>query len=59
MAAQSPVMSTDRAAAVLGWRPEHSSIEAMAAILAGMRGGGGHPGSPALYPRNGRSPEDR
>ncbi|CAA9240113.1 MAG: NAD-dependent epimerase/dehydratase [uncultured Arthrobacter sp.] len=59
MAAQSPVMSTDRAAAVLGWRPEHTSIEAMAAILAGMRGGGGHSGSPALYPRSGRPPEGR
>ncbi|MHA7261661.1 NAD-dependent epimerase/dehydratase family protein [Arthrobacter sp. TMN-37] len=58
MAAQAPVMSTDRAAALLGWRAGHSSVEAMASVLAGMRSGRGHSGSPALYPRSGRAPAD-
>ena len=52
MAAQAPVMATDRAATLLGWKAGHSSADAMAEVLKGLRGGKGHPASPALYPRN-------
>lgn len=52
MAAQSPVMDTTRALTELGWEARHSSREAMAEVLAGLRGGEGHGGSPKLYPRS-------
>jgi UDP-glucose 4-epimerase len=55
LAAQSPVMDTTRARNELGWEAQHSSREAMAAILAGMRSGTGHGGSPKMYPR--RAPD--
>lgn len=52
MAAQSPLMDTTRARTELGWEPRHSSRDAMAEVLAGLRGGEGHGGSPKLYPRS-------
>ena len=51
MAANSPVMDTTRARTELGWSPEHSSRDALAAVLRGLRGGSGHDGSPKLYSR--------
>lgn len=51
MAAQCPVMDTTRAREELGWEARHSSREAMADVLAGLRGGRGRAGSPKLYPR--------
>ncbi|MUK00548.1 NAD-dependent epimerase/dehydratase family protein [Vibrio cholerae] len=51
MAAQSPVMDTTRARIELGWNAEHSSREAMAEVLAGLRGGEGHDGSPKMFGR--------
>ena len=51
MAAQSPVMDTTRAREELGWDAQHSSQEALAAVLSGLRGGAGQDGSPKLYPR--------
>jgi UDP-glucose 4-epimerase len=53
MASQCPVMDTSRARTELGWAARHSSREAMAEVLAGLRGGKGHGGSPKLYPRSG------
>ncbi len=52
MAAQAPVMATDRAATLLGWKAEHSSVDAVADVIKGLRRGKGHQGSPALRPRN-------
>jgi UDP-glucose 4-epimerase len=52
MASQCPVMDTSRARSVLGWEAGHSSREAMAEVLVGLRGGRGHDGSPKLYPRS-------
>ncbi|BBE24085.1 nucleoside-diphosphate sugar epimerase [Arthrobacter sp. MN05-02] len=52
LAAQSPVMDTTRARSELGWEPRHSSREAVAEVLAGMRRGDGHAGSPKMYPRS-------
>ena len=51
MAAQSPVMDTSRARKELGWEAQHSSRDAMSAVLVGLRSGGGRSGSPKLYPR--------
>ena len=53
MAAQSPVMDTSRARTELGWEAKHSSRDAMAEVLAGLRKGEGHGGSPKLFPRSG------
>ncbi|MHA7240306.1 NAD-dependent epimerase/dehydratase family protein [Arthrobacter sp. TMS1-12-1] len=53
MAAGSPVMDTTRAREELGWEPRHSSRDALAEVLAGLRGGVGRGGSPKLYPRSG------
>ena len=53
MAALCPVMDTSRAREVLGWEAGHSSREAMAEVLAGLRGGRGLGASPKLYPRSG------
>ncbi|MHA7286942.1 NAD-dependent epimerase/dehydratase family protein [Arthrobacter sp. MDT3-44] len=55
LAAQSPVLDTTRARTQLGWEAQHSSREAMAEILAGIRSGRGHAGSPKMYPR--RAPD--
>ncbi|WDF33025.1 NAD-dependent epimerase/dehydratase family protein [Arthrobacter agilis] len=52
MASQCPVMDTSRARSVLGWSAEHSSREAMAEVLAGLRAGRGRAASPKLYPRS-------
>lgn len=51
MAAQAPVMSTDRAREILGWQAETSSVDALRAVLKGLASGRGVPGSPALEPR--------
>lgn len=48
IAALSPVMSTDRARAELGWEPVHSSVEALAELVDGMADGANLPGSPPL-----------
>ncbi|WP_104167898.1 NAD-dependent epimerase/dehydratase family protein [Arthrobacter sp. SX1312] len=53
MAAGSPVMDTTRARTELGWEPHHSSKDALAEVLAGLRHGAGRRGSPKLYPRSG------
>ncbi|WP_043441557.1 NAD-dependent epimerase/dehydratase family protein [Arthrobacter sp. L77] len=53
MAAGSPVMDTTRARTELGWEPRHSSRDALAEVLAGLRRGAGHSGSPKLYSRSG------
>ncbi|PPB49252.1 epimerase [Arthrobacter pityocampae] len=52
MAAGCPVMDTTRARTELGWEPRHSSRDALAEILAGLRRGAGHDGSPKLYSRS-------
>jgi UDP-glucose 4-epimerase len=44
-----PLMDTSRAQAELGWRPVHSSIEAIDAFRAGLRCGNGFP-TPPLQP---------
>jgi nucleoside-diphosphate-sugar epimerase len=59
MAAQAPVMATDRAATLLGWRAEHSSVDAVAEVLKGMRRGRGQAASPVLRPRNPGAEPDR
>ncbi|MBG6224335.1 nucleoside-diphosphate-sugar epimerase [Arthrobacter sp. CAN_A2] len=53
LAAGSPVMDTTRARTELGWEPRHSSRDTLAEVLAGLRHGAGHSGSPKLYPRSG------
>ncbi|WP_247827239.1 NAD-dependent epimerase/dehydratase family protein [Arthrobacter antioxidans] len=53
MAAGSPVMDTTRARTELGWEPRHSSRDALAEVLAGLRRGAGRSGSPKLHPRSG------
>ncbi|MCY0906120.1 NAD-dependent epimerase/dehydratase family protein [Arthrobacter sp. H14-L1] len=50
MAAQSPVMSTDKIRA-LGWEPRISSVDAMVEVIKGMGYGDGVQGSPKLLPR--------
>ncbi|HEU5033632.1 MAG TPA: NAD-dependent epimerase/dehydratase family protein [Mycobacteriales bacterium] len=47
MAVALPVMATDRAREVLGWRPKHTSTAALLEILEAMRNGTGGP-SPVL-----------
>ncbi|MDQ6740441.1 MAG: NAD-dependent epimerase/dehydratase family protein [Actinomycetota bacterium] len=54
MAAQSPVMNTDRIRA-LGWDPKISSVDAMVAAIQGMGYGDGVAGSPKLQPRRTRA----
>jgi UDP-glucose 4-epimerase len=51
MATQTPLMSTERIRAELGWRPRFSSVEAMVSVLQGLGSGRGVPGSPQLVPR--------
>ncbi|WP_028280305.1 NAD-dependent epimerase/dehydratase family protein [Arthrobacter sp. H5] len=50
MAAQAPVMNTDHARAVLGWKPEYTSIDAIRQVLDGIDSGSGLKGSPLLHP---------
>lgn len=48
IAANAPMMSTDRARRVLGWEPKVSSLDALAEILAGAADHAGIAGSPPL-----------
>lgn len=50
LAFSAPVMSTDRARDVLGWKPRYDAEEALGDLLLGMRHGAGTT-SPALRPR--------
>lgn len=51
LAMQSPLMSCDRAARLLDWRPERTAIEALGELLEGLRGGEGD-STPPLAPRS-------
>ncbi|MFC0682281.1 NAD-dependent epimerase/dehydratase family protein [Lysobacter korlensis] len=48
IAANSPMMSTERARRVLGWEPKVSSVDALAEILSGAADRAGMAGSPPL-----------
>ncbi|MBX9245746.1 NAD-dependent epimerase/dehydratase family protein [Actinotalea ferrariae] len=50
LAAGIALMSTERARTVLGWRPRHTAVEALAAVLGGMVDGVGT-ASPPMRPR--------
>jgi UDP-glucose 4-epimerase len=50
LAAQAPVMSTERARRELGWRPRVDALDALAELLDGMARGAGAP-APPLRPR--------
>jgi hypothetical protein len=52
MGVRSPLMSTARAREELGWRPRHSSGEALRDVLAGMADPDGEP-TPPLGERTG------
>lgn len=49
IAANVPIMSTERARRVLGWVPEHSSTEALAEIVQGLVHRSNEPASPQLH----------
>ena len=51
IAANVPVMSTERAREVLEWAPRRSSTAALREVLDGLADGGGIPASPPLEPR--------
>ncbi|WGW12256.1 NAD-dependent epimerase/dehydratase family protein [Saxibacter everestensis] len=51
MAAQAPLMSTERARTVLGWRAKMSAMEAAADVIRGLGSGDGLSQSPPLSPR--------
>lgn len=51
LAAQSPLMSIERARSELGWRASTSSLDAVAELIQGMGDGRGFP-SPPLEPRS-------
>ena len=51
MAAGAPLMDTTRAQELLDWKPQRSSLEALADVLYGMGAGKGRPASPPLTPR--------
>jgi hypothetical protein len=51
IAANVPVMSTERARSVLGWSPRHRSTDAMREVLDGLADGAGVEASPPLAPR--------
>lgn len=53
MALQIPIMDTTRAREELGWRPEHSAVDALRAAIEGMRRGAGME-TPPLAPDSGR-----
>lgn len=50
MAAQAPVMNTDRARTLLGWEPTRSSVAAMREVIDGLADGTGVHASPSLRP---------
>lgn len=52
MAAQAPVMNTDRARTLLGWEPTRSSVAAVREVIDGLASGDGVNASPSL--RSGR-----
>jgi UDP-glucose 4-epimerase len=52
MGMRSPIMATGRARAELGWEPRHTSEQAVAELLVGLRQGEGMP-TPPLDPRAG------
>jgi UDP-glucose 4-epimerase len=47
-----PLMDTSRAVTELGWRPAHSSLEAIEAFRAGLRSGRGFPTPPLQRSKN-------
>jgi nucleoside-diphosphate-sugar epimerase len=47
-----PLMDTSRAVTELGWRPAHSSVEAIEAFRAGLRSGRGFPTPPLQRSKN-------
>jgi len=49
-----PLMSTERAQRLLGWQPEHSSIEALTELLDGIQQGAGLGTPPLAPPLHGR-----
>ncbi|GLW25731.1 NAD-dependent epimerase/dehydratase family protein [Microbispora triticiradicis] len=53
MALQIPIMDITRAREELGWRPRHTAVDALRAVLEGMRRGAGM-GTPPLAPDSGR-----
>lgn len=53
MALQVPIMDVSRAREELGWRPRHSAVDALRAVLEGMRRGAGMR-TPPLTPDSGR-----
>jgi len=53
LALRIPLMKMDRAHQVLGWRPAHSSADALRAMLEGLRDGAGMD-TPPLEPDSGR-----
>ncbi len=50
MAAQAPVMNTDRARTLLDWEPTRSSVAAVREVIDGLAGGVGVHASPSLRP---------
>ncbi|MDQ3275985.1 MAG: NAD-dependent epimerase/dehydratase family protein [Actinomycetota bacterium] len=46
LARQAPLMDTTRATGELGWTPSYSSVDALSALLAGLRSGSGGPTPP-------------
>ena len=52
IAANVPVMSTERARSVLGWSPRHRSTDAMREVLDGLADGAGVEASAPLAPRS-------
>jgi UDP-glucose 4-epimerase len=50
IAANVPVMSTERARSVLGWTPRHRSTDALREVLDGLADGAGVEASPPLSP---------
>jgi hypothetical protein len=46
MALNVPLMSSARARRELGWKPAHSSGEALRELMEGIRSGEGHPTPP-------------
>ena len=52
MALNAPVMDTSRAREVLGWRPQHTSVEALLELIGGIHDGAGID-TPPLAPHTG------
>ncbi|MGI5153710.1 NAD-dependent epimerase/dehydratase family protein [Microbispora sp. CA-102843] len=53
MVLQVPIMDTTRAREELGWQPRHSAVDALRAVIEGMRRGAGME-TPPLAPDSGR-----